>query len=974
MTFRRPFVGLCLSVLALHAAPPLNAADPHLIAHWLFDQNHVHGQTVGAAKAGPPATINGPATITTVAGPAALLLDGRQTSVLISKDIARLPLPRKEITAEAWVIVRKPQPWGGIVGILQDNGDYERGWLLGFVDANFCMAVSSVGRGRLTYLKATNAFEPGQWYHVAGTYDGRALKLYINGQLEASSQDQSGDIDYPPAAFAEIGAYHDDDEFYPMNGLIREVLLYDRALNEAEVQARCLATKPYFPNIAAAAEPFRPATGPFVEWASPNSVRVSWTTETPSPSLLEFGASAADTVRLEEGPLKLAHSLVVPGVAPETLYAYRIHGRDTNGLPATSPTYRLDTTYNYQLPPVPQRPAIYSTDAQTGPWEAAARRILTESGIGQGFALVLGAGEGRLACELARQSRLQLVVVEPDAAKVLAARQALDRAGLYGVRVSVHHGALTNLPYGDYFANLIVSEDMWAGAGLPGNPAEVQRCLRPNGGVLVLGQPETVAGAPFPQARLEVWLRDGGFENVQITRNDGLWATARRGPLTGAGEWTHQYGGADNSACSKDELIKGELSVLWWGEPGPRPMPDRGARNPAAVSSNGRLYVQGDRILFGIDAYNGTVLWSLAAPELRRANVPRDSSNMAATPDYLYIASGQYACGLNGQTGARELSFKVPETSAERPYEWGYLGLIDDILLGSGTRKGSAYLGDDGEWFDSASDDDVGIVTSDYLFGQERHTGARPWSYKGGVILNPTITVGDGVIYFIESRNPEARGGKSGRKHREVFVQQALVALDLRTGRKLWEESADFSAAKRMLYLSYGNHTLTLVGSSERDYHLWAYDAPARSQQPEANQSPVMLAGAKLWEFRHPFAREDHGGAIQHPLIVGDVLYSERRAFDLRSGKQLRDDLPERRGCGTMAAAQHSFFYRHHFHGMWDLDSNERVQFEGIRGGCWLGMIPSGGVVLAPETSSGCSCTHSVQTSVAYIPKGRPRK
>ena len=77
------------------------------------------------------------------------------------------------------------------------------------------------------------------------------------------------------------------------------------------------------------------------------------------------------------------------------------------------------------------------------------------------------------------------------------------------------------------------------------------------------------------------------------------------------------------------------------------------------------------------------------------------------------------------------------------------------------------------------------------------------------------------------------------------------------------------------------------------------------------------------------------------------------------------------RGGGTMAASMNSFFFRHFYHGIWDLKTDQRTQFLGIRGGCWLGMIPSGGLVLAPETNSGCSCTHSIQTSPAYIPKKR---
>ena len=81
----------------------------------------------------------------------------------------------------------------------------------------------------------------------------------------------------------------------------------------------------------------------------------------------------------------------------------------------------------------------------------------------------------------------------------------------------------------------------------------------------------------------------------------------------------------------------------------------------------------------------------------------------------------------------------------------------------------------------------------------------------------------------------------------------------------------------------------------------------------------VELGGAisNLSYLHSPMARADQGGALQHPLIVGEVLYSEKRAFDLRTGRPLRSDLPERRGCGTMAASMNSFFFRRSYHGMW---------------------------------------------------------
>src|SRR5436853_442173 len=77
----------------------------------------------------------------------------------------------------------------------------------------------------------------------------------------------------------------------------------------------------------------------------------------------------------------------------------------------------------------------------------------------------------------AKRSELQVIGREPDAARADASRRALDAAGLYGPRVSIHHGPLDELPYSDYLFNVVVA----VGAGA--SRTEVLRVLRPCGGV-----------------------------------------------------------------------------------------------------------------------------------------------------------------------------------------------------------------------------------------------------------------------------------------------------------------------------------------------------------------------------------------------------------------------------------------------------------------------------------------------------------
>ncbi len=68
-------------------------------------------------------------------------------------------------------------------------------------------------------------------------------------------------------------------------------------------------------------------------------------------------------------------------------------------------------------------PATLSADDQlTELYQSAAKEILDRSGQRTGYCLVVGSEQGRLAYELAQQSELTVIGVEPDADKAAASR------------------------------------------------------------------------------------------------------------------------------------------------------------------------------------------------------------------------------------------------------------------------------------------------------------------------------------------------------------------------------------------------------------------------------------------------------------------------------------------------------------------------------------------------------------------------
>lgn len=605
----------------------------------------------------------------------------------------------------------------------------------------------------------------------------------------------------------------------------------------------------------------------------------------------------------------------------------------------------------------------------------AAEAILKQTGVTKGFCLVLDGGDGKLAYELAKRSELIVFGVDSDAAKIAAAREALLATGLYGPRVTLDHLDLALVPYASYFANLIVGE--------PGGvPADVARHLKPIGGKFCFkNSPKT-----------DAWLAETKLadEKAKITSADG-WTVLTRAALPGAGDWSHQYGNAANTSSTDDRRIKGGLSVLWYGDPGPGQVVNRHDGAVGPISTNGRLFVQGQDSVLAYDAYNGQFLWETKNPGALRTGVynAREPGNMAASDDYLFMLIEDECIQFDAATGKVVRTLKIPGVGTKKDLQWGYIAYHDGLLYGTETERVEKAT-------EVARRGKTSSISTDKIFAYDVKTGALKWSHQGKHIAHQTVAIGGGSVFFIDaSLTMEQRAlmlaedktelAKLTGKERELAEDRVknndlrmAVALDAATGRQLWAKPVDVTDCSDIgigggaLTLMYQNGHLVLGGANANG-HYWTQFLSGEF----ARRRLVVLdanKGDKLWakdaNYRH------------RPVVIDNEIVAEPWSYDLYTGAQKTRTHPitgeesawmfARPGhhCGAISATPNMMFFRSKFTAFYDRDADSGTEhFAGHRLGCWINTIPANGLVMIPEASAGCVCLFSIASTVVFEPR-----
>ena len=269
-------------------------------------------------------------------------------------DDAQKLLPVREMTVTAWVRLDDTAERCGIISYLSDERSQSQGWMLGYNQRTFTFALSAGTGGdtqhRLTVIPSRSTIETGRWYYLAATYDGRTMRLYVNGELENESETQSGDIAYPTDATYLIGGCLHRGSMNLMEGSLFEAKCYARALAPAEIQAVAKKNETLIAWKPTPEKDLVFVVKPYLQFATTDSITVMCETSRPAKMRVEYAELQPLELSAAGESAQLISEVTLRGLKTATRYFYRVVCVDESGQEIRGPLMSFQTAVPETMP------------------------------------------------------------------------------------------------------------------------------------------------------------------------------------------------------------------------------------------------------------------------------------------------------------------------------------------------------------------------------------------------------------------------------------------------------------------------------------------------------------------------------------------------------------------------------------------------------------------------------------------------
>ncbi|MCY1719646.1 PQQ-binding-like beta-propeller repeat protein [Prolixibacteraceae bacterium Z1-6] len=606
--------------------------------------------------------------------------------------------------------------------------------------------------------------------------------------------------------------------------------------------------------------------------------------------------------------------------------------------------------------------------------------ITEETGINEGYCLVLGGTDRQLLEELVLGSELNIVVYDHDPDNISNLRTYFDGAGVTSDRISFQHFS-DNFPIlPKYFSSLTIITDIsYVNNGDEEMLRKVYESSRPYGGKIWV----KVKGNA--QKQLMKTLAEVNLEGAEINAEKEYALVTRVGALKGASPWTHNYGDIANTVKSDDQLVKAPLGILWFGGNSNMDVLPRHGHGPGEQVIDGKLIIQGINSLSARDVYTGRVFWKREFEKLMDDNwlvfydesydeenplVPKYNqehlpganargTNYIVTNEFVYLIEGNNCNVLDINSGE---TVKVFSSGTDETIELGYIGVYNDLLILGNNFAEFEGMENDSMRIKNPKFTDYDLTASRELIVLNRFTGEKLWSINANLgFIHNSVIAGDDKIFCLD-KLPQYIETKLQRRGEPLPEGSRLLYLDAKTGKIIREETKDVFGT----WLGYSDQYKLLLQATRPSRDMLHGEVGNRMITYDLQTNKV------IWDREVRYANP--------PIIHNDKIYTNGEGFSLLTGEQLNEKDPitgeelkwgykREYGCGIVAASEHMLTFRSASAGFVNLNALDEGtgSLGGWKASCSTNLIAADGVLNSPDYTRTCQCAYQNQTSLALI-------
>jgi len=250
--------------------------------------------------------------------------------------------PDQAFTVELWLLEHVNQPVGAAVLMHDDTQPSGLSWVLGYYDDRLVFSLDpdeQVPTLNTALYTIEERGWKGRWRHVVGTYDGRQLRLYVNG-IRILQQEVA-----PPEGVwggeVAVAGYLEREPYMQVGDLVKNVRLATYALSDQEISDRFAELQQLVEDGRLLPETFHFNAGPYLNDVTATSVSLVWETDRSATAIVRYGDTLPLTqkqvlenqaaLNSDDAGNNHIHSVQLTGLDAGTPYFYEIEAVSAAG-------------------------------------------------------------------------------------------------------------------------------------------------------------------------------------------------------------------------------------------------------------------------------------------------------------------------------------------------------------------------------------------------------------------------------------------------------------------------------------------------------------------------------------------------------------------------------------------------------------------------------------------------------------------